>query len=58
LESLDIGHEVATMEVYDDARTAMNVEVSKLKQFEKLVRIPKSRTSEWRRVYERAIDEY
>ena len=58
LESLEVGHEVATMEVYDDARTAMNVEVTELKPFEKLARIPRSRTAEWRRAYERAMAEY
>ena len=52
------GQEVATVEVYNDARTSVDVEITKLKSFEKVDRIPRARTAEWRRAYERAVNEY
>ena len=49
------GAEIVTIEVYDDTRTTLDVEACKLKPFENLSRIPRSRTAEWRRAYERAL---
>ena len=41
--------------MFDDIETAVDAEVSKLKPFSPLSRIPKSRTAEWKRCYERAL---
>ena len=49
------GAEIVTIEMYDDAGTRLDVEVCKLKPFENLSRIPRSRTAEWRRAYDRAL---
>lgn len=51
------GAEIVTIEVYDDAETRLDVEVCKLKPFENLTRIPRSRTAEWRRAYDRALSD-
>ena len=52
------GAEIVAIEVYDDTRTTLDVEACKLKPFENLLRIPRSRIAEWRRAYERALSDH
>ena len=52
------GNEIANVKIYDDAGTDLDVEAVKLKPFERLTRIPRSRTAEWRRAYDRALMDY
>ena len=49
-------NEIVTIKVYDDVGTTLDVEACKLKSFEILTRIPRSRMAEWRRAYERAVN--
>ena len=44
--------------IFDDKSSEVEVEVSKLKLFSPVSRIPRSRTAEWRRGYERALTEF
>ena len=48
--------EVVKVVLFNDDETVLDVEVSKLKPFSKLKSIPRSRTAEWRRGYQKAID--
>ena len=50
--------EVTSIKIYDDMATKLDVEWVKLKPFNKLSKIPKSRPAEWKRAYERAIAEF
>ena len=43
--------------IYDDQSSEVEVELSKLKPFTPVSRIPRSRTAEWRRGYEKALQE-
>ena len=47
--------ELVKIEVFNDGKVALEVDVSKLKPFQPLASIPRSRTAEWRRGYERAL---
>ena len=52
------GQEVTKIAIYDDKSTEMEVEIAKLKPFKPIERIPRTRTAEWRRGYEKALLEY
>ena len=52
------GQEVTKIAIYDDKSTEMEVEIAKLKPFKPTERIPRTRTAEWRRGYEKALLEY
>ena len=47
-----------TVRIYDDQGTTLDVEPTKLKPFNILERIPRSRTAEWRRAYGKALLEF
>ena len=47
--------ELLKVKVFNDDETEITVDVTKLKKFEKVKSIPKGRTAEWRRGYEKAI---
>ena len=50
--------EVVHIRIYNDKDTEVEVEITKLKPFAPLARIPRSRTAEWRRGYDRALSEF
>lgn len=56
--SMVTGQEVTRITMYDDKSTEIEVEIAKLKPFKPLERIPRTRTAEWRRAYEKALLEY
>ena len=47
--------ELIKVEIFNDSNTGISVDVSKLKPFKPVSRIPRTRTAEWRRGYERAL---
>ena len=49
------GQEVVKVKLFDDKNSTIDAEISKLKPFSPLQRIPKTRTALWRRNYERAL---
>ena len=54
----NIGAEIETIEVFDDAGTTLDVEACKLRPFQNHIRIPRPRTAEWRCAYERALSNH
>lgn len=50
--------EVVTVVAFDNQSTTLDLELSKLRPFSPLTRIPRSRTAEWRRGYEEALKEF
>ena len=50
--------EVIKIVIYNDDKTELDVDVSKLKTFEPIKRIPRARTAEWRRGYEIAVEDF
>ena len=54
-EEVNHGKEVVEICLYNDDGTKLNVEISRLKDFAPLGRIPRARTADWRRAYERAL---
>ena len=53
--SVGNSRELVKIEVFNDGGVVLEVDVSKLKTFQPLASVPKSRTAEWRRGYERAL---
>ena len=47
--------ELIKVEIFNDLNAEVTVDVSKLKPFKPISRIPRARTAEWRRGYERAL---
>ena len=47
--------EVVRVAIFNDEETELDVEVVKMKLFGPLQKIPRARTAEWRRAYERAL---
>ena len=56
MSSKGSGNEIIRAELFDDRKTTLDVDISKLKRFSPLKSIPKTRTREWRKCYERALD--
>ena len=50
--------EMATIIVFDDKNSSLECNIAQMKPFTPLDRIPRSRTAEWRRGYEKALTEY
>ena len=48
--------ETGRVKLYNDAETVLDVDDSELRPFEALERIPRSRTAEWRRGYQKALE--
>ena len=42
--------------VFNDAETVLEVDSDKLDEFKPMNRIPRSKTAEWRRGYQKALD--
>ena len=57
-EDVDADQGKVTVVIYNDKETEVDVEKAKLKEFEPLAKIPRSRTAEWKRGYEKALDEF
>ena len=55
---LSRGQEIASVIVYNDKSTNLDLDISKLKPFSPLTSIPRSRTAEWRRGYEKPLNEF
>ena len=54
-KSIGNSRELVKIEVFNDVKIVLEVDVSKLKPFQPIASIPRSRTAEWRRGYERAL---
>ena len=49
--------EVVKVSIFNDEKTEVDVEVVKMKAFEPLKIISRTRTNEWRRAYEKALSD-
>ena len=50
--------ELVRVKIFNDQKTELEMDVSKLKPFKEINNIPRSRTAEWKRGYQAALEEH